>query len=211
MLLYDHPTAPSPRRVRIFLAEKGRDVPRQVVDLGAREQHGDAHRRRYPASTVPVLELDDGTCIGESMAICRYLEATWPDPPLLGNGPKEQGLIEMWNRRIEMELYLPVADALRNRSPRFEGRALAGFASGVEQIPALAKRGQVVLDRLLDHLAPRLAEPTAFVVGARFAMPDIWLLTTVDFAERVGVPLVQGRPWLQAWHERASARPSARA
>jgi glutathione S-transferase len=137
MKLYDFAPAPNPRRVRIFLAEKGIEVPTEQVDLRARAQHEPAFVARNPSATVPVLELDDGTCISESVAICRYFEALQPEPPLMGEGAREQALVEMWQRRMEIDGMMAAGEAFRNATPGFKDRALAGTAP-VAQIAELA-------------------------------------------------------------------------
>lgn len=210
MKLYDSPGAPSPRRVRVFLAEKNMSVPCVPVDLRARGQFAREFRAINPGCTVPVLELDDGTYLCESMAICRYIEALQPDPPLFGRDPKEQGLVEMWNRRVELEGYLPAADVLRNTLPAFEDRALPGVPGGVPQVPALAERGRATLVRLYRKLEGQLAE-NAFIAGGRFSVADITALVTVDFAARGGARVPDDALHLHRWYEAVSGRPSASA
>lgn len=209
MRLYDSPAAPSPRRVRIFLAEKRMEVLRAPVDLRAREQFAPAFRAINPSCTVPVLELDDGTYLCESMAICRYLEARQPEPSLFGRNAKEQGMVEMWNRRVELEGYLPAADVLRNTSPAFADRALPGVPEGVPQIPALAGRGRATLARLYRKLEEQLAA-NEFIAGG-YSVADITALVTVDFAARLGVRLPDDARHLRRWYEAVSGRPSATA
>lgn len=142
MKLYDFALAPSPRRVRMFLAEKGVDIPTVQINTREREQFSDSYRDLNASCVVPTLELDDGTCIGESVAICRYIEGTHPEPPLMGRDPKEAAVIEMWSRRAEIEGYLAAAEAVRNAAPMFEDRGLPGVTGGVPQIPALIARGK---------------------------------------------------------------------
>jgi glutathione S-transferase len=134
MKLYDYTMAPNPRRVRIFIAEKGLDIENIAVDLGAKAQMEDAYRAKNPELLVPALELDDGTIIGESMAICRYLEEVHPEPPLLGRTAIEKATVEMWQRRMEMNGLAAVAEAFRNTVPGFAGRAIAG-PHDYDQIP----------------------------------------------------------------------------
>ena len=123
MKFYDCRTAPSPRRVRIFLAEKGVEIPVVEVDLGAGEQLGDAFRKINPDCTVPVLELDDGTILSESFAICQYLDAIYPDPPLMGRDPRERALVTMWNGKVEAQGMGALADAFRNRARGFAAQS----------------------------------------------------------------------------------------
>ncbi len=208
MKLYDFKHAPSPRRVRIFLAEKGLAVPTETVDLVRKEQFAPEFRRINPSGTVPALMLDDGTVIAESAAICRYFEALHPEPNLLGREAKECALIEMWNRAVELNGYLRAADVMRNSEPRFADRALPGVEGGVPQIAELAVRGRVALGRLYERLEHELSA-REFVAGPRYTVADITLLVTVDFATRIGVPVPESLSALCRWHEAVSARPSS--
>lgn len=209
MKLYDCRTAPSPRRVRIFLAEKGLDVDTQQVDLRAGEQLGEAFRRINPDCTVPVLELDDGRRISEVIAICDYLENVHPAPALIGSAPAERAEVLMWNARLEQQGLAAIAEALRNTAKGLAGRALTG-PDGCEQIPELAARGrqraQAFFGRLDAHLGGR-----EFVAGERFSMADITALVAVDFAAWVKLPLDPALANLARWHAAVSARDSARA
>jgi glutathione S-transferase len=210
MKLYDFTLAPNPRRVRVFLAEKGIVVPLVQVNLRERQQFTPEFVKANPNCTVPLLELDDGTQIAESVAICRYFEELQPQPPLMGIDPTDKALVEMWNRRVEIEGFLPSADALRNTSSAFEGRALPGMPDGVPQIPALAERGRATAGRLFDKLNRQLSDRD-FVTGSRFTIADITALVTIDFAARAKISALEGRDNLQRWHTRVSARPSAAA
>lgn len=205
--LYESKGSPSPRRVRLVLAEKGIAVEAELVSLADRAQFDPAFLAVNPRATVPVLALSDGTRLRDSHAIARYLEAAFPEPPLFGTSPVERALVEEWCRRVDLELYLPAADALRNGNPRFEGRALPGWASGLAQIPALVDRARLVAACGADAVDAALTE-RPYLALDRYSMADVDLLVAVDFAERVGLPLRAGRPGLTAWHERVSARPS---
>jgi len=208
--LYDFKHAPSPRRVRIFLAEKGISVPTVKVDLLRKEQFEPAYRSVNMDCTVPALELDDGTLICESVAICRYFEEVQPEPPLFGRDAREQALVEMWNRRVELQGYLRAADVLRNTDQRFADRALPGMPGGVPQIPALAERGRAALQRLYQRLDSELAQ-REFVAGAEFSIADITAMVTVDFSVRAGQGPAAGLKHLARWHLTVGARPSAAA
>ena len=133
MKLYDFALAPNPRRVRMYLAEKGIEVPTVQVNTREREQFSDAFQAVNPRGTVPVLVLDDGTVLTESVAICRYFEETHPEPPLFGRDAKEKAVIDMWNRRVEIECYAPAADVVRNSLEMFKDRAIPGVPGGVPQ------------------------------------------------------------------------------
>ena len=209
MKLYDFKGAPNPRRVRMFMAEKGISIPAQQVDLMAGEQHEDAFRAFNPWCTVPVLELDDGTPICEAMTICRYLEATHSEPPLMGTTPLEQATISMWEHKLETDAMLAVGEVLRNTVDRFAGRALPGPVDH-EQIPALADRGRRRIAYFMDLLNERLGE-SEYVAGLNFSVADITALVAVDFAARVEDGIPDNHPNAKRWHEVVSARPSAQA
>ena len=148
MRFYDCATAPSPRRVRIFLAEKGLTVPTVQVDLRNGEQFTPAFSALNPGCTVPVLELDRGAAVTDVVAICRYIEELHPDPPLMGRSAEERAVIDSWLRRIEWDGIYAAQEAFRNAAPGLKGRALPGPVS-LEQIPALAERGHVRLSAFL--------------------------------------------------------------
>ncbi len=210
MKLYQSPSSPNSRRVRILIAEKGLSIPLVTVDLGQGEQHGDAYRAINPRRVVPTLVLEDGTAIGEVLAIWRYLDEAYPDVPLLGTTPKEKALITMWERRAEIEGFAPVMEGVRNAAAGLKGRAISG-PHAYEQIPALVERSrQRVIDFFGDFDA-RLKE-VAFVAGDRFSAADITTLVTVDFATRAfQTPLPAERAAFRRWYDTVSARPSAAA
>lgn len=210
MKLYDFTHAPSPRRVRIFLAEKGLTVPSVQIDLVKKEQLSPDYRRVNPDCTLPALELDDGTVLCETMAICRYVEEIQPAPPLFGRDAKDRAIVEMWNRRVEFNGYLRAADILRNSEPRFADRGLPGVEGGVPQIPALVDRGRDALKRLYARLDAELAN-REFIAGPHYTVADITALVTVDFAGRTGLAIPAEFAHLARWHQAVSARPSAKA
>ena len=203
MILYGAPMpAPNPRRVRIFLAEKGIDLPETPVDIMKREHKSPEHRARNSLGQVPTLELDDGTCISETVAICRYFDEIQPDPPLFGTTPAEKALVDMWIRRMEFAVMSPVGMYWRHAHP-FTARLLNQFKDFGESNRELYQGAQKWLDR-------ELAEKP-FVAGEAYTMADICLLSTVDFATWIGLPLEDEFANLKGWHERVSARPSAAA
>src|SRR6056297_3910811 len=208
MKFYDCQSAPSPRRVRIFLAEKGVELASVQVDLGAGEHLGETFRSLNPDCTVPVLELDDGTALTESFAICQYLESVYPDPPLMGRDDRERALVTQWNAKVESQGLAAVAEAFRNRSRGFTGRALTG-PEGFGQIPELVERGRRRAELFLARLDAELAE-REFVAGDVFTVADITALVTVDFAGRIKLPLPEGADNLRRWHEAVSARPGTK-
>jgi glutathione S-transferase len=202
MKLYDNVRAPNPRRVRIYLAEKGLEVPTVQVDLLKREQKSDAFRRKNSLGSIPVLELDDGTCIAESVAICRYLEELHPAPPLFGRSAVERALVEMWNRRIELGLLVPVGQVWIHGSPL--------TASLVSQVPAAAEFNRGVVARFLAWLDREL-DGHAFLAGDAYSVADVTALCTLDFATGlVGLTVDPGLANVARWHAAVSGRPSAK-
>jgi glutathione S-transferase len=209
MKLYDCATAPSPRRVRIFLAEKGITVPTVQVDLRHGEQFTEGFRKINPDCTVPVLELDDGTRIADAVGICVYFEALQPQPPLMGRDARTRALIATAQRRAEREGFQAVTEAFRNFTPGMKGRALPG-PDGYEQIPALAERGRARVLRFLETMDAELAGRD-FVCGASYSIADITTLVTADFAAWIKLAIPEACSHLRRWHEAVSARPSAKA
>jgi glutathione S-transferase len=209
MKFYDCASAPSPRRARIFMAEKGFEIETVEVDLMNGEHLGDAFKAINPACTVPVLVLDDGTAITENQGIARYLEEIEPVPPLLGRSPKEKALVAMWNARIEFDGLFAVAEAFRNSAKGFVNRGLTGPID-YAQIPALAERGRARVGHFFAMLDDQLAG-REFVVGDAFTMADITALVTADFAERVKLPIPVAHRHLGRWLARLRSRPSAAA
>ena len=210
MKLYDFKMAPNPQRVNMFLAEKGLEIPRVEINIRERAHFTESFEAVNAVRQVPVLQLDDGTCIAESMAICRYLEELHPEPALFGHGPKEKALIEMWSRRAEIMGYLPTADMLRNSSPAFEDRGLPGVPGGVPQIADLVARGRNSLGRFFDLFEQRLGV-ARFVAGDAFSVADITTFVTIRFAARVEVEIPAGCGNLARWYGEVESRPSAAA
>jgi glutathione S-transferase len=208
MRLYDCAGAPSPRRVRIFLAEKGIRVPTVQVDLRNGEQFSDGFRAINPDCTVPVLTLDDGTAISDAIAICVYFEAVRPLPPLLGGDPQAKAMVTAAQRRAEREGFQAVVDAFRNFSPGLQGHALAG-PEGYAQIPALAERGRARVARFFATLEAAL-DDKPFVCGSEYSIADITTLVTVDFAKRIKLAIPDRSIHLRRWYDAVTARPSAK-
>jgi glutathione S-transferase len=209
MKFYDSATAPSPRRVRIFLAEKGISVPTVQVDLRNNEQLTAEFRTINPDATVPVLELDNGTRITDAIGICVYFEAIQPQPPLMGESAEEKAVVTAWQRIAERNGFYAVMDALRNSTPGLKDRALPG-PDNYAQIPALAERGRARIARFFEQMDARLAQ-CEFVAGARYSIADITTLVGVDFARWVKMPVPEECNNLRRWHSQVSARPSAKA
>jgi len=203
MKLFDGGRAPNPRRVRVFLAEKGIEVPLVPVDMGALEHRAEAVSSRNPLQRLPVLELDDGTILTESVAICRYFEELHPEPMLFGRGALGKALVEMWQRRMELNLMFPVAQAFRHIHPAMKEWE-------VPQVPEWGEANKpkaVEFLHLLDHeLAGR-----EFVAGDAYSIADITGLIAVDFMKPARIGMPEGCTNVQRWYQAVSSRPSASA
>ena len=203
MKLYDGGRAANPRRVRIFLAEKGITVPIEPVDLGKLQHRSEAYAAINPVQRVPALVLDDGTVITESMAICRYFEALHPEPPLFGRGALDSALIEMWSRRVEFHLYLPVSYLFQHLHPAMKVMV-------DPQVPAWGEANKPRVFEFLRLLDSELkARP--YVAGKEFTVADITTLVSVDFMKVSKLAVPEELANLRRWHSEVSARPSAAA
>jgi len=201
MKLYDGGRAPNPRRVRVYLAEKGISVPTEQVDLGALGQKSAAFTAINPIQRVPVLVLDDGTVIAESIAICRYFEALHPDPSLFGRTPQDIAHIEMWNRRLELHLLLPISHVFRNTHPAMKEM----------EVPQVAAWADANKPRIADFLAvlDRELKDRPFVAGDNYTVADITGLVAVDFMKPAKLAVPEHCANVRRWHAAVSARPSA--
>jgi glutathione S-transferase len=200
MRLHDGGRAPNPRRVRIFLAEKDLTVPLVPVDINRHEHRTDGFRKLNPYQGIPVLELDDGTAISESVAICRYFDELRPEPPLFGTSAKERALVEMWNRRIEFGLYAAVQAVFRHSHP-------GALWLEAKQVPDWAELNR---PRVLDHLKlldDQLSRHT-YVVGERFTIADITAFIAVDFMRITKTAIPEEMAGLARWKALVGARPS---
>ena len=206
MTFYDFFRAPSPRRARILLAEKGVDVETVSIDMTKAEQMGDAFRAINPSCTVPALKLDDGTVFTENAGIAAYLEAQYPNPPMLGVTPVEKGLVANWTTKIELEGLTAAAETLRNSSPAMKDRATTGPVNH-QQIPELAERGRVRLNTFVDMLDARL-EDREFIAIDTFSNADITAAVVIDFAAWVKVVPQEHHKNLIRWRESLNSRPS---
>ncbi len=205
--LYESPSSPNSRRVRIFLAEKGICMTRVSVDLGAKEQFSEAYARINPRRVVPTLVLGDGTAVGEVPAIMRYLEETHPHTPLLGSSAKEKALVAMWERRMELEGFAAVMETVRNNASGLQGRAIAG-PHAYEQIPALVERGRQRIADFYADLEVRLGAEL-FVAGERFSAADITAVVAIDFATRaLSLAVPDTNSATHRWYATVTARPS---
>jgi glutathione S-transferase len=207
MIFYDCATAPSPRRARIFLAEKGLTPETHEISLTKGEQLAPDFLAINPGATVPVLVTDTGLALNENIAIAAYLEAVHPEPPLLGQTPEEKAEILMWNARTEAQLGMAVAEALRNGNPHMKNRALPG-PDNFEQIPALAERGLARIALFFDRLDAHL-DGRDFVATDCFTFADITAYVFADFARVVKVRVDETRPNLKRWYDAMASRPSA--
>jgi glutathione S-transferase len=203
MKLYDGGRAPNPRRVRVFLAEKGIDVPLEPVDMGAMAHKGPEVSRRNPLQRLPVLELDDGTILTESVAICRYFEALHPEPALFGQGALGQAIVEMWQRRVELHLLMPVAHAFRHVHPAMKDW----------EVPQVAEWGEANKPKALEFLALLDAELAGrtFVAGDGYSIADITAMIAIDFMKPARIALPEDLGNVRRWYGEVKARPSAEA
>lgn len=209
MRFYDCKTAPSPRRVRVFLAEKGIEIETVQVDLGAGEQFSEAFRKVNPDCVVPALELGDGNCISEVLAICQYIEEMHPEPALMGVTAEERARVSMWNAKVEQQGLWAMADAFRNSAKGLAGRAVTGLEA-YPQIPELAERGRARVLQFFGRLDAHLGN-NEFLAGESFSMADITALVFVDFARWIKIHVPDNASNLARWHVVVSKRPSAAA
>jgi glutathione S-transferase len=211
MKLYDSKLAPNPRRVRIFMAEKGVECENEQLDIVGGENLSEAFLAINPRGFLPTLVLDDGIVIDETVAICRYFEETVPEPPLMGTDPESKAHIEARQRHMEWDGLLAAMDAFRNAFPGFKERGLGGNVGTVHAIPELVERGKAALQRFYERLDADLAK-SEYVAGDEFSIADITALCTIDFAASAArTPIPDELTNLKRWHEEVSARPSASA
>jgi glutathione S-transferase len=203
MKLYDSSRAPNPRRVRVFLAEKGLVVECEEVDIAAHQHRAAAFSRINPLQQTPALRLDDGTILTESIAICRYFEELHPLPSLFGRTPLERAFVEMWQRRLELHLFQPVGLAFRHSHP-----AMVGL-----EVPQIATLAEVCRNRVLKFLSFLDSELTKreFVAGPEFSVADITGLVAIDFMRPARIPVLDQLTQVRRWHAALASRPSARA
>jgi len=203
MKLYNHSLAPNPRRVRIFAAEKGINLTLEDVDILAGQSRTPEFLAKNSSGAVPVLELDDGSHLSESVAICRYLEGLHPEPNLLGRDLREQADIERWNRRMELELFAAIGRTVQNTSPIFQGR--------FKQFQEYGEAQRAVVYQRLERMDREL-NGHQFVVGDRFTIADITALVAIDIGGRLAdIKIAPELAHLTRWHNAVSQRPSANA
>lgn len=207
MKFYDCQPAPSPRRARMFIAEKGLDIETVQIDLSSHQQLSDDFKAINPHCTVPVLQLDDGTCLTENMSIARYLEEIQPEPPLLGSTALERAMIMEWNTKSETVGLMALAEVLRNSSNGFKGRATTG-PKNFDQIPELAQRGRDRFQVFFPMINAQL-EKTPYLAGDNLSVADITAFVVTEFATWVKEAIPDNCIATREWHERIKARPSA--
>lgn len=210
MKLYDWVIAPNPRRVRMYLAEKGIEVPTEQAAGPKDMDLSPDYLKKSPHRTVPMLELDDGTQIVEAIAICRYFEAQHSEPPLFGRSPTEQAIVEMWERQAEFQGMGGGSECFRNSHPAFAGRAIPGYPKQMEQIPELAERGRYRFNHFLKKVDAQLAG-SEFIAGDFFSVADITAFCGLDFVQKFRLPIPPECTHVQRWFDQVRARPSARA
>ena len=203
MKLFDGGRAPNPRRVRIFLAEKGISVPLVPIDMAALEHKKEAVSSRNPLMRLPVLELDDGTILTETIAICRYFEELQPEPVLFGSGPLGKAVVEMWQRRVEFNLFAPIANAFRHIHP----------AMKEWEIPQVPEWGEVNKPKAVDfmRILDRELANREFVAGDAYSVADITGLVALDFLKPARIAIPEELANVLRWHQSIKSRPSAAA
>ncbi len=207
MIFYDCATAPSPRRARMFIAEKGLEIETRQISIADGEQLQPAFLAVNPQATLPVLVTDAGTVLSENLGIASYLEALCPEPPLLGRDPDEKGLVAMWTAIAETQGGQAVAEVLRNGNPRMKGRALPG-PQDYDQIPALVERGRARLARFFDLVEERLHD-RPFLATDHFTLADLTAFVFIDFARVIRARIPEENLATRCWFDNIAARPSA--
>jgi glutathione S-transferase len=195
---------PNPRVVKMFIAEKGIDIPRVDVDLMSAENRRPPYTEKNPAGQLPCLELDDGSFLAEILPICEYLEEKYPKPPLVGSTPEERAVTRMWARRIDLNIVEPMANGFRY------GEGLMLFKDRIRTIPQAADDLKALGREKLAWL-DGLMKDNPFVAGSRFTLADIFLFAFLDFGSTVGQPFDAALTWIPKWYARIEARPSAAA
>ena len=209
MKLYDWSIAPNPKRARMYLAEKGIEVEREEVAEPGKPVLKPEFLEKFLHRRVPLLELDDGTAIGEAMAICRYFETLHPEPPLMGTDARDKAIVEMWERIAEWEGMNVVAEVFRNSKRSFSGRGLPGYTTPIEQLPELVERGKLRIVQFYDKLDGQLAGRD-FITGERFTVADITTFCVIEFAKFCELDIPETCPNVARWFAAVAARPSAK-
>ncbi len=199
MKIYETDTAPNPRRVRIFLAEKGIDMEYVQVDIAKGENLSPSMRAKNPIGKVPILELDDGSCISETDAICLYFETLHPEHPLMGVDAEEKATIAMWQRQVEMCLFFQVGMCFQHTTGYFKDR--------MNPVPEFGREAGINASKYLHILDKRLAK-SKFIAGDTFSIADITAVCAIDFARVVKIRISEEQTNLKRWYKEVSMRPS---
>ena len=207
MKLYDFELAPNAQRVRVFLAEKGLEVPTEQLNVRNDDQFVEPFTSMNPFHCVPFLELDNGTVIAESMSICRYLEELHPEPPLFGRTAEKRAVIDMWLRRFELDAFIPMLHAVRNHVPMFAGRGVPGTRTDLPQLPVMVTRGKEMMEVFLGRVEPHMAQ-NEFIAGPDFTVADITGFFTVRMTNALEMDLTTSYPAVAAWLAKVSQRPA---
>ena len=207
MKLYDFGPAANAQRVRVYLAEKGIEVPTVQLDVRDGAQYEEPYNSMNPFHCVPFLELDDGTVVAESMSICRYLEELYPEPRLYGRTATERAVIDMWSRRFELDGFMPMLHAVRNKVPMFAGRVVPGTRTDLPQLPEMVQRGGEMMNIFLGRIEPHMAK-NAFVAGDAFTVADIVGFFAVRMTGMAGIDLEADYPGVARWFGEVSSRPA---
>ena len=203
MKLYDS-IGPNPRVVRMFIAEKGIEIPKQAVDLRGGENRQEAHLKRNPMGQMPTLELDDGSYLAEITAICEYLEEKYPKPPLIGSSPEERAQCRMWTRRLDLNIAEPATNGFRY------GEGLKFFEKRIPVIPEASSGLKMIAAKRLQWLNEQMADGREWICGKRFTLADILLYCWIEFGNQVGQPLDQANGNIVAWLARVGTRPTVK-
>ena len=207
MKLYDFGPAVNAQRVRVFLAEKGLEVPTEQLNVREDHQFVEPFTSMNPFHCVPFLELDDGTVIAESVSICRYLEELHPEPALFGATAEERARVDMWQRRFELDGFHPLLHAVRNHVPMFAGRVVPGTRTDLPQLPEMVVRGKEMTEVFLGRLEPHM-ERSEFVAGPTLSVADITGFFALRMATMLGMDIAASSPSVAAWFARVSSRPA---
>ena len=207
MKLYDFELATNAQRVRVFLAEKGLEVPTEQLNVRDDDQFVEPFTSMNPFHCVPFLELNNGTVIAESMSICRYLEELHSEPPLFGRTAEERAVIDMWLRRFELDAFIPMLHAVRNHVPMFAGRVVPGTRTDLPQLPVMVTRGKEMMEVFLTRVEPHMAQ-NEFIAGPDFTIADITGFFTVRMTNALEMDLTTSYPAVTAWFAKVSQRPA---
>ena len=207
MKLYNFAPAVNAQRVQMFLDEKKIKITQVALNVRDGDQFGEPYQSMNPFNCIPFLELDDGTIISETVSICRYLEELYPDPSLFGENKKERALIDMWNRRLELDGFLPLLHSIRNKALRFEGKVIPGTRNNLKQLPQIVERGQAMFNVLLGRIDSHL-NMVEFIAGDKFSIADITGHFMMDMSKFLEIEIEEIFPNVFRWQCLLDGRPS---